>query len=122
MLGVGVGFDTKGAGTINIMPPGSAESGKVGDVEVYLAPEKGEKNGGKFFVVVVHSWRESFAVCFTRTSWREMCCNQFGALSLCCYSGGERVENSGGRLSGGLARRFEGPPRGLLLRPYSTRI
>lgn len=42
MLGVGVGFDTKGAGTINIMAPGSAEGLKVG-VEAYLSQEKGGK-------------------------------------------------------------------------------
>lgn len=29
MLGVGVGFDTKGAGTINILAPGSAGDQKV---------------------------------------------------------------------------------------------
>lgn len=29
MLGVGVGFDTKGAGTINIVAPGSAEGLQV---------------------------------------------------------------------------------------------
>lgn len=37
MLGVGVGFDTKGAETINVMAPGSAEGLKVWDVKVYLA-------------------------------------------------------------------------------------
>lgn len=31
MLGVGVGFDTKGAGTINIMAPGSGEGLEVGE-------------------------------------------------------------------------------------------
>lgn len=29
MLGVGVGFDTKGAGTINVVAPGSAEGLEV---------------------------------------------------------------------------------------------
>lgn len=30
MLGVGVGFDTKGAGTIDVVAPGSAEDREVG--------------------------------------------------------------------------------------------
>lgn len=34
MLGVGVGFDTKGAGTIRILPPGSAEVLTMEDPEV----------------------------------------------------------------------------------------
>lgn len=33
MLGVGVGFDTKGAGTINVVAPGSAEGLEVGTPE-----------------------------------------------------------------------------------------
>lgn len=34
MLGVGVGFDTKGAGTINVVAPGSANGLEVGRLKV----------------------------------------------------------------------------------------
>lgn len=52
MLGVGVGFDTKGAETINVMAPGSAEGLKVWDVQVYLAQKQAvEECGDKI------SWR-----------------------------------------------------------------
>lgn len=34
MLGVGVGFDTKGAGTISVAAPGSAESLNVENTQV----------------------------------------------------------------------------------------
>lgn len=33
MLGVGVGFDTKGAGTINVVAPGSAKGLEVSALE-----------------------------------------------------------------------------------------
>lgn len=36
MLGVGVGFDTKGAGKINVVAPGSAEGLEVGTLELGL--------------------------------------------------------------------------------------
>lgn len=37
MLGVGVGFDTKGAGTINVVAPGSAEALEVSTLERTIA-------------------------------------------------------------------------------------